>query len=225
MDPHNRQWHPLPAKNDIIYPYDTSCRQSKHDSSWGTMNGSSSSSSSSSSNNGKSSVELSAIAVPYQGDGSTMGRKRLQRQKQLPKMFEETAARSAVKALVWRVVAGSITFATSYSFSKSLAEAVAIVSSDFVSKSLTMFIGERLMNKSQAGRQSGSDDAKRSLVKALLWRLFAIVNTLAVAVFVSKDLRVASRIASVDAVFKTALMFGYERVWAKVQWGKVEVGL
>lgn len=134
--------------------------------------------------------------------------------------FSETAARSAVKALLWRVIAGSVTFFTSLRFSGSVKTALTIVGSDFFSKAFTMFIGERIMNKSQAGRQGGGDNMGRSLAKALVWRLFAICNTLTMAIFVSKDLSVASKIAGSDAIFKTALMFFYERVWASIQWGK-----
>ena len=76
------------------------------------------------------------------------------------------------------------------------------------------------MNKSQAGRKSGSDGAGRSLMKALVWRLFAICNTLTMAIFIAKDISIASKIAGSDAIFKTALMFFYERVWAKIEWGK-----
>jgi uncharacterized membrane protein len=83
-----------------------------------------------------------------------------------------------------------------------------------------MFIGERIMNKSHAGRKSGSDDARRSLVKALIWRLFAICNTMTMAIFIAKDLNIASKIAGSDAIFKTALMFAYERAWARIEWGK-----
>eukprot|EP00537_Pseudo-nitzschia_pungens_P001721 CAMPEP_0172368006 /NCGR_PEP_ID=MMETSP1060-20121228/24860_1 /TAXON_ID=37318 /ORGANISM="Pseudo-nitzschia pungens, Strain cf. cingulata" /LENGTH=259 /DNA_ID=CAMNT_0013092459 /DNA_START=68 /DNA_END=847 /DNA_ORIENTATION=+ len=134
--------------------------------------------------------------------------------------FSETTARSAVKALMWRVIAGSVTFITSFKFSGSIATALSIVGSDFASKSFTMFIGERLMNKSQAGRKSGADGAGRSLMKALVWRLFAICNTLTMAIFIAKDISIASKIAGSDAIFKTALMFVYERVWANVEWGK-----
>lgn len=134
--------------------------------------------------------------------------------------FTETTLRSAVKAFMWRVIAGSITFVTSLRFSGSLATAFSIVGSDFFSKSFTMFLGERLMNKSNAGRKSGKDAAGRSLAKALIWRLFAICNTLTVAIFIAKDLSIASKIAGSDAIFKTALMFFYERVWARIEWGK-----
>jgi uncharacterized membrane protein len=134
--------------------------------------------------------------------------------------FSETTARSAVKALMWRVIAGSVTFITSLRFSGSMKTALTIVGSDFLSKSFTMFIGERLMNKSQAGRESGADGAGRSLMKALVWRLFAICNTLTMAIFIAKDITMASKIAGSDAIFKTGLMFVYERVWAKIEWGK-----
>jgi len=134
--------------------------------------------------------------------------------------FSETTARSAVKALMWRFIAGSVTFITSLRFSGSIATALSIVGSDFLSKAFTMFVGERLMNKSQAGRSEGSDGAGRSLMKALIWRLFAICNTLTMAIFIAKDISIASKIAGSDAIFKTALMFVYERAWAKIEWGK-----
>lgn len=135
-------------------------------------------------------------------------------------VFTETTARSAVKAFAWRIIAGSVTFVTSLRFSGSFATALSIVGSDFFSKAFTMFIGERLMNKSSAGRSSGQDGAGRSLVKALVWRLFAICNTLTMAIFIAKDLSIASKIAGSDAIFKTALMYFYERVWARIDWGK-----
>jgi len=134
--------------------------------------------------------------------------------------FSETSLRSAVKALAWRVIAGSITFVTSLQFSKSISTALSIVASDFGSKALTMFIGERLMNKSQAGRKSGSDNMSRSLMKALIWRLFAICNTLTLSLIFAKDIKIASKIAGSDTIFKTFLMFAYERMWAKIEWGK-----
>lgn len=134
--------------------------------------------------------------------------------------FSETAVRSAVKAFLWRIVAGTVTFITSLRFSGSLTTALSIVGSDFFSKAFTMFIGERLMNKSKVGRKSGSDGIGRSLTKALVWRLFAIANTLTMAFFVAKDLSMASKIAGSDAIFKTGLMFFYERIWARIQWGK-----
>ena len=134
--------------------------------------------------------------------------------------FSETTSRSLAKSMLWRLIAGLVTFVTSLSFSDSLSTALSIVGSDFFSKSATMFIGERLMNKSHAGRQSGADDIGRSLAKAMLWRVFAIANTLTMSFFIAKNFSMASKIAGSDAFFKTGLMFLYERMWAKIEWGK-----
>lgn len=134
--------------------------------------------------------------------------------------FSETSARSLVKSMMWRVIAGGVTFLTSLRFSGSISTALSIVGSDFFSKAATMFIGERIMNKSQAGRKKGADAIGRSLAKALLWRVFAICNTLTMSYLIAKNLSMASKIAGSDAIFKTGLMFAYERVWAKIEWGK-----
>ena len=135
--------------------------------------------------------------------------------------FRETAVRSAVKALMWRIIAGAVTFLTTMKFSNgSVSAALSLVGSDFSSKVITMFIGERIMDKSSTGRDTGSDSTSRSLIKALVWRVFAICNTLTVAVFISKDWSVASKIAGSDAIVKTMMMFVYERVWSQIQWGK-----
>jgi len=136
------------------------------------------------------------------------------------KNFSESTIRSVVKALTWRMIGGTVTFFTSLRFSGSISTALSLVGSDFFSKAVTMFVGERLMNASQSGRDSGSDNVGRSLAKALLWRLFAICNTFVFAVFFAKDIRIAYKIAGFDSVFKTALMFVFERIWAKIEWGK-----
>ena len=134
--------------------------------------------------------------------------------------FSETTIRSAAKAMMWRVIAGSITLLTSLKVLGSFVVALKIVCSDFFSKAFTMFIGERIMNKNQSGRKSGADSTGRSIAKALIWRLFAICNTLATSLFFAGDLKMASKIAGSDAIFKTGLMVAYERVWAKIEWGK-----
>jgi uncharacterized membrane protein len=133
---------------------------------------------------------------------------------------KETTQRSALKSMMWRIIAGGVTLISSLKFSGSMRTALTIVGSDFFSKSLTMFIGERMMNKSQGGRTGDGDGVGRSIAKALIWRVFALFNTLVACIFISKDWSMASKIASSDAVIKTLMMFVYERAWAKVEWGK-----
>ena len=142
--------------------------------------------------------------------------------------FSETPVRSFVKAAGWRFTAGIVTAITSYIFTKSLAAAAAIVGWDLCSKSVTMFIGERIWNKFDWGKEEGEggtdggDSAKRSLAKAIAWRIFAATNTFVGATLLNKGKAgVAGKIAGSDSVVKTVLFFFYERVWAKIAWGKV----
>jgi len=136
----------------------------------------------------------------------------------------ETTQRSVVKALSWRLTAAVITLCTSLFFSGSLAQAGGIVAADFLSKSVTMFIGERLWNKSNVGRSGKGDSVGRSLLKAVVWRLFAAVNTLISAGIFTGALEAAAKIAGTDAIIKTSLFFVFERVWAKIPWGRYREG-
>ena len=105
----------------------------------------------------------------------------------------ETTLRSAVKAIGWRFTAGIVTACTSFFFTGSLAMMYALVGWDLCSKSVTMFIGERIWNnfdwgkeKGDASADAGKDSAKRSLAKALAWRAFAATNTFIGATLLSK---------------------------------------
>lgn len=141
-------------------------------------------------------------------------------QNNVHKMFTESKRRSAAKALIWRILACSITFMTTLKFSQDIGSAAKVVGSTFVPKVLAIFFGERLMNKNTFGREGGADSVGRSVAKAMIWRLLAICNTLTVCFFFTKDFSTASKVAGSDALFKSFLMVAYERVWAKIEWGK-----
>lgn len=141
-------------------------------------------------------------------------------QNNIHKMFTESKRRSAAKALIWRIMACSITFMTTLKFSQDIGSAAKVVGSTFVPKVLAIFFGERLMNKNTFGREGGADSVGRSVAKAMIWRLLAICNTLTVCFFFTKDFSTASKVAGSDALFKSFLMVAYERVWTKIEWGK-----
>jgi uncharacterized membrane protein len=150
-----------------------------------------------------------------------MGLTTVQPQKSGEVAIRETAMRSLVKAIGWRFTAGIVTFCTSFYFTRSLAAAGAIVGSDFISKSGTMYIGERLFNKAQVGRsKDGSDNIMRSVAKALIWRVFAFCNTMVASVLIMKKAKAAAKIAGVDSVVKTSLMVLYDQAWNNIEWGR-----
>lgn len=139
-------------------------------------------------------------------------------------IVRETAMRSLVKAIGWRITAGIVTFTTSFYFTKDYRVALSIVGSDFISKSGTMYVGERLFNKVQVGRSKtpgGGDSPWRSIAKALIWRVFAAVNTMVVSVFLMKgNVGAGAKIAGADSVIKTTLMVLYDQAWNKIDWGR-----
>eukprot|EP00633_Aureoumbra_lagunensis_P000590 CAMPEP_0197296948 /NCGR_PEP_ID=MMETSP0890-20130614/39782_1 /TAXON_ID=44058 ORGANISM="Aureoumbra lagunensis, Strain CCMP1510" /NCGR_SAMPLE_ID=MMETSP0890 /ASSEMBLY_ACC=CAM_ASM_000533 /LENGTH=212 /DNA_ID=CAMNT_0042773801 /DNA_START=114 /DNA_END=752 /DNA_ORIENTATION=- len=135
-------------------------------------------------------------------------------------IYRDTTARSFVKAIGWRIIAGLITFCSSFYFTKQLSTALAIVASDFFSKVLTMFIGERIFNKVNVGRSASGDNVGRSVAKALIWRLIAFLNTATISGLVAGSAGIGASIASFDAIFKTALMVGYDQMWNKIDWGR-----
>ena len=85
-----------------------------------------------------------------------------------------------------------------------------------------MFIGERIWNRFDWGKEKGADSSKRSLAKAIAWRIFAAFNTFVGATLLNKgNAGVAGKIAGSDSIVKTVLFFYYERAWALVAWGKI----
>jgi len=136
-------------------------------------------------------------------------------------VVKETATRSLVKAIGWRFTAGVVTAMTSFFFTGSLAMAASIVGWDLCSKSITMFLGERLWNNVDWGKDDSGDTQKRSIAKALAWRAFAATNTLIASIVLTKGKAgVAGKIAGTDSVVKTILFYFYERAWVIVPWGK-----
>lgn len=173
----------------------------------------------------RAAVRFTAPAAHMQGSGAAIsGSARVAAPMMAEGLVEETTARSAVKAIGWRLTAGVVTAITSLIFTKSLAMAASIVGWDLCSKSVTMFIGERLWNKVDWGKSEGADSNQRSIAKALAWRLFAAVNTLIGAALLTKGKAgVAGKIAGTDSIVKTVLFYFYERMWAAIGWGKVPV--
>jgi len=140
----------------------------------------------------------------------------------------DSTMRSAVKAGTWRLVAALITMTNALVFSDSGMLALSIVAMDFATKSVTMFLGERLWSKVSWGTSSSGESANRSLVKAIAWRIFAAANTLVSALVLAKTIGIggalatAGKIASSDTIVKTAIFYQFERIWTTISWGRIE---
>ena len=60
------------------------------------------------------------------------------------------------------------------------------------------------------------ESKKRSLLKTCTWYISHILMATTVAYIITKDIKIAATIASVEIVWESGLFFAHERAWAKL---------
>ena len=63
------------------------------------------------------------------------------------------------------------------------------------------------------------ESQKRSVVKAICWRVIATVCTAFAAWFVTGSVQAGISIGIVDFFIKVGIYYGHERLWQRVEWG------
>lgn len=66
------------------------------------------------------------------------------------------------------------------------------------------------------------DNKKRSLTKAISWRLIATGATMLIVWAGSGSLKLSLAVGAFDVIIKLVLYFAHERVWGKIGWGTDE---
>jgi uncharacterized membrane protein len=70
-------------------------------------------------------------------------------------------------------------------------------------------------------RWSGSSEAhRRSLAKAVTWRITGSLDTFVISFILTGRLVIAGSIAGTEVITKITLFYFHERIWAGVPWGK-----
>jgi len=69
-------------------------------------------------------------------------------------------------------------------------------------------------------RNSKSEAHRRSLIKAITWRVLATLTTMIISYFVTGNFVYAISIGSIEVVVKIILFYVHERVWAFTLFGK-----
>ena len=62
---------------------------------------------------------------------------------------------------------------------------------------------------------------RRSLVKAVSWRVTGSIDTFILSWIITGNPMIAGTISAVEVVTKIGLFYLHERAWAKISWGKV----
>ena len=64
------------------------------------------------------------------------------------------------------------------------------------------------------------DSARRSLVKALSWRVIATLITSALVYLLTGEPGFAAKVGLADTTLKLAAYFGHERIWNRIPFGR-----
>lgn len=65
-----------------------------------------------------------------------------------------------------------------------------------------------------------SENATRSIVKAISWRIVGTIDTIVISFFITGHIKMALSIGMVEVITKMILYFFHERIWNLVKWGK-----
>lgn len=63
------------------------------------------------------------------------------------------------------------------------------------------------------------ETTKRSIVKALTYRIWQSLNTFLISLVITGKLDLAAAIVSLEVLVKIIVYFFHERIWNKVKWG------
>ena len=64
------------------------------------------------------------------------------------------------------------------------------------------------------------EQAKRSLLKTITWRIAASLDTFIIAGIITGDWKIGGSIAVIEVITKMIIYYFHERIWNKINWGK-----
>ncbi len=68
---------------------------------------------------------------------------------------------------------------------------------------------------------NGFEPRRRSMAKAISWRILAAFITAGVALAMTHQLEFAAKIGAIDTSVKLLIYFVHERLWNKIKFGRV----
>jgi len=142
----------------------------------------------------------------------------------------ETKRRSVAKATTWRIIASLDTMVIAYFVTGGdLGKAISIGGFEIITKMVIYFFHERAWNNIKWGKRvedlphvKTADTKRRSIAKAVTWRILGTLDTFIISSFFTKSIKHASSIALIELLTKPVLYFLHERFWNNVIWGKRE---
>jgi adenylylsulfate kinase len=68
-----------------------------------------------------------------------------------------------------------------------------------------------------------SETSSRSIIKGLGWRTVATLTTMTLVLIFTRELTLSLEVGALEVIAKLMLYYGYERIWNRVDWGRVPI--
>ena len=137
----------------------------------------------------------------------------------------ETHLRSVVKLSVYKIISMVVSYFLALAFGANTAQALTMSLVALTIGSLHYYLYERLCLLVAWGRtEDGHDTTLRSIVKTILYRITVIIVIMITARMVFMDSNWAAFLmASIKFVTHAITYFTLERVFNRIQWGKISL--
>ena len=67
------------------------------------------------------------------------------------------------------------------------------------------------------------DSHARSAIKAVSWRVLALLITFSVSWILTRQFELAATIGAVDSLIKIVTYYGHERIWNRIKFGQIKL--
>lgn len=74
-------------------------------------------------------------------------------------------------------------------------------------------------------RRPLSEMRRRSILKAVIWRVLASLTTMGLVFMFTHETKTAFWVGVFEVAAKMTLYYGHERMWNHIGWGRLELGL
>ncbi|MDX1902902.1 MAG: DUF2061 domain-containing protein [Thermonemataceae bacterium] len=127
--------------------------------------------------------------------------------------------RSLLKAISWRIVGTIDTLFISFIITQNVTIALKISFAEVISKIFLYVLHERLwlFSKWATHQESKTEFRKRSLAKAVSWRLLGTLDTSIISYLFTDKLKWAASIGGIEVLSKFILFYLHERLWNKIK--------
>lgn len=61
---------------------------------------------------------------------------------------------------------------------------------------------------------------RRSMVKALTWRILSVAITTTLVLLLTGNIALSAAVGGIDSAIKLGVFYYHERLWHRIKWGK-----